>query len=370
MTEKSYISLRDLYIERLVPSIEDIKNTLKDYFGEDRFDFKVIKDPNFLSFLNSKDRKDTEANRNFINNSFKKTQVDCSTYYNKPVYIIHIYFPFLTVRNSQNLKDNIEDLYIRIRLSPFLNAITNDYGIYFEGIRTTFSARHWNSNYNFSHMALGANQLVFSKFCLGSTDFSVLCNSLHCQHESNNFNLYCQQLKDYLSWESLEGVPYKKMGDIRTVDSQSVSITSSQLNSYFISYLSHDFMPDFKIEQCDTAYIIKVDNNDRFKEFVTSLITNENHFQSWNSETKTYFNRNSGGNVDVDYIMRNNSNVLLTFKGKDIKLIVKNENVVVDNNQRVAHSSIINHILNEINKKIEDVKHNEFSKQERSYTSR
>jgi len=180
-------------------SIYDFKKGLKDFFG---------------------DRVDVSHNEQFI-----------------------VYFPEKTISNSSGRKHTIYDIYVKVIYefgrnnyrSKLRNVLYEEFQSILEnkiqtttfhvssGTRTKCSKEEIDSGYLFSHFSRRYGD--WKSVCLGEG----ILNKYKTINITNEETLigFCMSLENYLSWESLEGGPYIKMSEIRTNNSISVQLPSS-----------------------------------------------------------------------------------------------------------------------------------------------
>ena len=123
-----------------------------------------------------------------------------------------VYFPEVTISNSVEQSHVTRDIYLHFKVRDTcvsLNAIK----------RTTYTEKEIRNNYLFSHCKSSYNPTNWTvdSFCFGSTDVADLRQSVEYNGRKAVFkNLYffLEAIKEYLSWESLEGVPYRKIENV------------------------------------------------------------------------------------------------------------------------------------------------------------
>ena len=129
---------------------------------------------------------------------------------------LYIHFPEITITNSKRQTHLIKDLYIQydiqVRKANF-NTSNYKLEVSFSGKRAALSLKEWEGGYRHSHLMTGSN--IFSCFCLGRSDYSILLQSLQIEPTENNWMLVFLGLENYLSWESLEGGPYLTIDSIK-----------------------------------------------------------------------------------------------------------------------------------------------------------
>lgn len=142
---------------------------------------------------------------------------------------VHLHFPHIHITNSAGQEHDLRDLWVRLVLTGINeygdededNSITAD----LQGMRTTFSLTEARKTYRHSH--LSSSGLNWSSFCLGSgTPIAQSIEALEEAPTEENWLYLFHSLAPYLSWESLEGVPYITIGTLR---GNSTSIPQEEL---------------------------------------------------------------------------------------------------------------------------------------------
>lgn len=121
---------------------------------------------------------------------------------------IVIHFPELLVSNDVNSTLLIKDFYVKIYLDYKLS-ITE-----MTGYRATKSYKEHLCDYNFSHVKIGNNS--WTTFCFGHTSLDTLVAEMRVyMYNQTKMDLLLQNLTDYLSWESIDGVPYYSIENVK-----------------------------------------------------------------------------------------------------------------------------------------------------------
>lgn len=113
----------------------------------------------------------------------------------------------ITVRNSAGNSHYIGDIYVRFTCTNngLITAI--------QGARHTFSEAEVDVNYVQSHLA-GIANCEFRRFCLGTGYLNNFHYNDYFEVNEGNAKMFILLLKDLVSWESLEGVPHRRMSNI------------------------------------------------------------------------------------------------------------------------------------------------------------
>lgn len=168
-----------------------------------------------------------------------------------------IKYPEINIKNSEGRTHKIVDLYVRFILCYDLSSIWILNTI--EGARGVLSFAEYNTGYVHSHLKRYVES--FSDFCLGSTGGlpSVIVNLVETGLNVENFELFLIQLKAFLSWESLEGVPYCHISNL-TIYSPSGHLRASSEDLQ--NYLRHNTSFPIRWENIKgLRYEKKVDEN-------------------------------------------------------------------------------------------------------------
>ena len=131
------------------------------------------------------------------------------------LYEVLVHFPSITITNTRGEFTEIRDLYASFHIRP--DGRLKQSIIY--GARTTYSNQHYLSCYIHSHLRHRSPTHLthpFAKFCLGVGPIKQAMTLLMSEFDEINFNLFCLQLRNYVSWESLEGAPHFPMKRIGT----------------------------------------------------------------------------------------------------------------------------------------------------------
>lgn len=139
-------------------------------------------------------------------------------------YSITILFEEITITNSFDKSHEIKDLYVRVCV-----LIKEDGSIRRTselcGTRATITEAEYIIGYNHSHLRSSLNYDHFETFCLGNGPFADLhyrLGNTTSYQTLDNWILFFLYLKDYVKWESIEGIPYVPISKL---------ITQTQLNN-------------------------------------------------------------------------------------------------------------------------------------------
>ena len=321
-------------------SVNTVYDIFKDFFNEVRVDLQVNKA--FRKYLEGLLEEPSEFTLNKLSDYNLNAKLDIAdfinTYYQEPPFFIFVHFPDVTITNEHNDSINIKDLYARIPI--YWNGTLNHR---FEMIVTTYTRTLFNAGYCHSHLhTLYGNKPRFDTPCLGIGPLVETCGVLTSNFTEDNWRLFCVELSRYVTVESLLGTPYYRMTNI-TNKSNDKPIKVHYVHSYIWNYKEllietiHNLISkkllNFKYVNGEynfansEAELIRIISN----EFIA--IYNEKFNKKEVTETLQqlanrcfikkvkYFNDNYYFICTVrDRIP--SSDVLFTFKGKDIKTVV------------------------------------------------
>lgn len=321
-------------------SVNTVYDIFKDFFNEVRVDLQVNK--RFKSFFDNLLEEQSEFTLNKLSDYNLNAKLDIAdfinTYYQEPPFFIFVHFPDVTITNEHNDSINIKDLYARIPI--YWNGTLNRR---FEMIVTTYTRTLFNAGYCHSHLhTLYGNKPCFDTPCLGTGPLVETCSVLTSNFTEDNWRLFCVELSRYVTVESLLGTPYYRMTNI-TDKSNNKPIKVYYVHSYIWNYKEllietiHNLISkkllnfkyvngEYNFANSEAELIRIISNefiaiyNDKFnkKEVVETLQQLAN--RCFIKKVK-YFNDNYYFiSTVIDRIP--SSDVLFTFKGKDIKTVV------------------------------------------------
>lgn len=119
---------------------------------------------------------------------------------------VTIKFPSIVITNSMESNHEMKDVFIRFTIM--------ERGLTSMCIaRTTVTEAEWGS-YLFSHTSGTIPGEWYSTLCMGSTDMKIKYDQAVDSNSFSAIDSVIASLLGYLSWESLEGNPYRRMHDI------------------------------------------------------------------------------------------------------------------------------------------------------------
>lgn len=151
--------------------------------------------------------------------------------YTDRFYIV-IRFPEFIIKNSRNLQTKIQNLFVRVPV------IIKPRSLEFERIqggRSTFTNAE-NGTYIHSHIRDSA-PCSYYDFCTGSGEINnlqaMLNGMTNTDFDFDLFSLFLMHLNTFVSWESLEGTPYKHISTLLESTDAAKPIRKGHLNHYY-----------------------------------------------------------------------------------------------------------------------------------------
>lgn len=341
--------------EYIIPPIYIVEDIIINRYGEDRVsisnssfytfpldNFNTIKEfewfERYLEYLNIYYNGDVEDI--IYNDHFLVEEQYISVYdFTKE---FTVYYPEIIITNSTQKSHVITDLYVKFSFD-YLGRLYSSFRIN----RGSYSDQEWYSNYKHSHTGGSFPEAVdhFSIPCLGggpiTSTIAVLKNTTLETFSEIEIVQFLILMDDFLKWESLEGVPYKYLRDIRGVGYYNVSPNRSpkELRSSEKQFLEHvvketDFLEHVK-EHASLIPTVKYDTpkySILFNEWELQKIL----FSYYQKEINTFVGILTNMSMYKDslnrvyYRMRTRSEyssaeryegrTLFNFKGREVKL--------------------------------------------------
>ena len=299
-------------------------------------------------------------------------------------FYILLHFDDIIITNSKKNKHRIKDLYVRFKVKEISGKLLIS-GI--DGIRTTFTIPELKVGYSHSHlssrtimskekdqsdneylMKLARLQCIYNSFCLGQASkgsVNWILDKLGTGFNITYFHMFLIQIKSYVRWESISGVPYIRMERIRSneflpldiVDYEYDDIVHNKLkrviskpklklinfiNGSILAKYDDKFASRFnitvseiinKIVQFDGENFIVDTTTTYFDAFaLTVILANSSNINSsaigYADDSLNYYKHNNNDEVTIDKDIVFNSKIV-NFKGSYVPIrIVKNTDKV------------------------------------------
>lgn len=281
------------------------------------------------------------------------------------VYII-VHFPEVRVANENDKYVDIKELYARVKV---------DNGGHIEGtfglLRADYPVSHLYADYAHSHISgvtLAANE--FKSPCLGTGPINRTIVSLVADFDLNMWMLFCRELDTYVTVESLNGGPYRRLENItgkRQLRKISQSFTNivylGRINILWTNYLPMAELKNFityllrkkviKFNYNEGSYNLAMSYKDYIVEMSNSFIDWVNNYMNRNATNMDLFNLERLLSIGIlrqyaiqngiiysfsnserslyDYLSYNGKDMLM-FKGNKVRLNVYDDTINEDEN--------------------------------------
>lgn len=137
-------------------------------------------------------------------------------------------FAIVNITNSKNEHHTIRDLVVTYNFY-----INNSYDVILSQIslyRLQLTKAEFCSGYVHSHATL-------NNVCFGQTDLYDLRLLLRNEYDIKNLELFLNSMYSFISWESLEGVPYSYIGQINSINYKSYIYDKSLVDQTILNLI-------------------------------------------------------------------------------------------------------------------------------------
>lgn len=154
----------------------------------------------------------------------------------KSIYSLFIYWPSVKVSNEKDLSVEIQDLFVRIPLNTVQGMVFPETEP-FTLMRTTYTRAQWNFLYLHSHVRDVGDPRQFNHICLGSGPIRRTIGTLKRNPENEEaLMLFFWELDKVVHVESIAGVPYKRLENIRQTNLEEVRGISDERRHHLRAY--------------------------------------------------------------------------------------------------------------------------------------
>lgn len=361
----------------LYQDVDSIYDIFKGAFGEEFVDLQKPELQNeILTFLMDKDiLLGDESEFSDFNKSYEKLDTRILArlreHFSERKSVIYVWWPRVMVSNEYDQSIVIQDLYAKIKVTVEGLIPLENTGFLLN--RATYSKDQFLSNYMHSHIRT-IPKFDFSEFmppCLGHGPIQNTIVSLKEEYDEVLWMLFCQELGMYVTVESIQGGPWKRLDGVGKKNRLSVytgfnfnqtdngSFTTSfpledlqHFISYYLqkghlslSYKEGQFCPGMPYHE----YIIDLSNAfiDFFNQHLnsnsymaTQCFSNRllQHAILYNGE---FYSENFGSHDTAASLDEYRNRHVLTFKGQDIRTVILKESQQEENCRII----IISHFL-------------------------
>jgi hypothetical protein len=249
-------------------------------------------------------------------------------HYGRPVKTLLIKFDSTVLYNTLGQSHIVDDLYIAINFIKTENKDTAKYkfGGTLYGCRESVTYAEYHCRYRHSHIRTGTQG--FGDLCVGSgTEMSDLLAGLAVDFNFMDFEGLLYQLMDYVAWESLEGVPFFKMSNIKvgqqfnttTVNNSDVDLAMLNFTNVILNV--HRYNIPIKLVNTKNGDKLIINSEDEgYLQQLAKCTTRLNYRLPNGKYTEI------GGNIsnsEIDRINKESTTPMFKFKNKDVFYKIK-----------------------------------------------
>ena len=271
---------------------------------------------------------------------------------------IYILFPEINITNRDRANHIIKDLLVLIQLYNYNNTALKIYSL--KGGRLTLSYAEYQSDYFHSHLSISKNSIstgmnlpYLSDFCTGSGEINIYHSNINGDGFSEErFIRYAMQIMSLVSYESIEGTPYRyirlisarpRSGHCYIADNRKKLRFKNKVISY---YKQENKIPviDIHIDSTNSYYI---SDNETFKNFIYSI--------PFNDEDKNWFFCSLGDNnvyfsygQTPEYAIPPNIQSTFIFRNVEKRMVIEPAPEGVNTVNYIVHPNLIKYLKEEI----------------------
>lgn len=185
-------------------------------FGEKNVDIQdVISCPTRV-LVNTEDTEEQQK---------KQILTYLDTHFSSPHCNIYVHWESVRITNEYNKSTTIQDLWAKVSVY-YSGCIVDRFTLN----RSTYSYEQFKSNYMHSHIErIPYNYFtMFQRPCTGRGPINNTIESLTRYYDEDLWGLFCCELNNFVSVESVQGVPYHRLENIGDGDKQTLEYTSSK----------------------------------------------------------------------------------------------------------------------------------------------
>lgn len=256
---------------------------------------------------------------------------------------IIIHFPEILLKSSttNHKKEHlIKDVFLKFIFNTNIQKFINT-----SFLRSTFTYAEIKASYAHSHVSGGINEWV-TAICQGNTELAKTKNLLLAQHDNQIYEDFLYLYNNWISWESIEGGPYRKIENIKDIYCTDDDLTEIDSTDLLINLTNFFKVFDLKLNICTKSDIVNLELND---EYVKSIIDKT-------CKIKVHYDKKSNKYLTpgVDLVKINkeiesykkNLNYPFMFKNKDYNIKIEELDYIIDESSLVPHPDISTHIIN------------------------
>ena len=271
---------------------------------------------------------------------------------------IYILFSEINITNRDRANHTIKDLLVLIQLYNYNNTALKIHSL--KGGRLTLSYAEYQSDYFHSHLSISKNSIStgmnlphLSAFCTGSGEINIYHSNINGDgFNEERFIRYAMQIMSLVSYESIEGTPYKYIrsisvrphsGHYYNADNSRKLRFKNKVISY---YKQEDKIPVIDIH-IDSTNSYCISDNETFKNFIYSI--------PFNDEDKNWFFCSLGDNnvyysygQTPGYAIPPNIQSTFIFRNVEKRMVIEPAPEGVNTVNYIVHPNLIKYLKEEI----------------------
>ena len=271
---------------------------------------------------------------------------------------IYILFPIVNITNRNNKRHTIKDLLVEIRLYSHGNQNIRLENL--KGGRLTLSYAEYQSDYFHSHLSItkgvissGMTLPYMDSFCTGSGEINIYHSNINGDgFNEERFMRYAMQILSLVSYESIEGTPFRYMDRIRTrsrsgsyfhLDSRKKELFFQKVTNW---YKQTETIPNIDIT-IDSTNSYSVAQNENFQKFVEEVDYEDNdkaRFFCILGENSEYYAYNSAPGFTTPPTVR----TTFIFRSEVKNMVIEPSPQGNTTVTHIIHPSLIKHLKEEI----------------------
>ena len=271
---------------------------------------------------------------------------------------IYILFSEINITNRDRANHTIKDLLVLIQLYNYNNTALKIHSL--KGGRLTLSYAEYQSDYFHSHLSISKNSIstgmnlpYLSDFCTGAGEINIYQSNINGDgFTEERFMRYAMQILSLVSYESIEGTPYRYMDRIGThsrsgsyfhLDNRKKELFFQKVINW---YKQLETIPNIDIT-IDSTNSYSVALNENFQKFVENVQYEDNdkaRFFCILGENNNYYAYNSAPGFTTPPTVRNTFIFRSEVKNMAIEPAPQGNTTVT----HIIHPSLIKYLKEEI----------------------
>ena len=271
---------------------------------------------------------------------------------------IYILFPEINITNRDRANHTIKDLLVLIQLYNYNNTALKIHSL--KGGRLTLSYAEYQSDYFHSHLPIFKNSIsttmdlpYLSNFCTGSGEINIYQSNINGDGFSEErFIRYAMQIMSLVSYESIEGTPYRHIRSISVrPHSGSFYIVENSRKLRFKNKVIDYYKQENKIPvidiHIDSTNSYCISDNETFKNFIYNV--------PFNNEDKNMFFCSLGDNniyysygQTPGYAIPPSVQSTFIFRNVEKRMVIESAPEGVNTVNYIVHPNLIKYLKEEI----------------------